>query len=152
MGLKWIQGSGLGLLLGFACLWPPRTSRAQRLSIRVEGVRDSVGSLHFGFYRTPEDWDARKSNFQRHARKRAPEAGVLVFTYDDVPPGRYALAAVDDENDSGGMDWGWVLPQEGFGFADYYHRGLSRPAYEDFDFELAADSGLEIVVRLRYLQ
>ena len=138
------------LLLAF-CLAGASALTAQTLVVHVEGVRNGDGSIHCGFYDSPAQWDTKKSNFQRHGTKAGLRGGRVTFTFDDIPAGRWAMAIVDDENDSGGIDWGILLPKEGFGFSDYVSRGLSRPDWEDFDFELREGQVTEVRVRVRYL-
>lgn len=124
---------------------------AQRLTVEVVGLRNAEGSIHVGFYDSAAQWKTERSNFQRHGAKTDVRDGRLTLTFDDVPAGHYGLAIVDDENDSGGIDWGLLLPKEGFGFSDYYHKGLFRPDFEDFDFELPAGEHVTVTVRVRYL-
>ena len=126
--------------------------RAQTLVVHVEGLRNTDGAIHLGFYDSAAQWDTKKSNFQRHRRKGSlVKDGRVTYTITDVAPGRYGVAMVDDENDSGGIDWGLLLPKEGFGFSNYESRGLRRPDFEEFDFELREGETVEVVVRVRYL-
>jgi len=127
------------------------SATAQTLTVVVEGLRNNEGSIHVGFYDSPEQWASERSNFQRHGSKADVQDGRIIYTFHDVPAGHYGLAIVDDENNSGGIDWGLILPKEGFGFSNYYHKGLFRPDFEDFDFMLAADSQVTVTVRVRYL-
>ena len=121
------------------------------LVVHIEGLRSAAGSIHVGFYKDAATWESERSDFQRHGSKAGTREGRVTFTYTDVPPGHYAAAIVDDENDSGGMDWGLLLPKEGFGFSNYVHRGLLRPNFDDFDFDLRAGATTELTFRVRYL-
>ena len=126
---------------------------AQALIVQVEGLRSDLGTVRVGFYDSPEQWASKRSNFQRHGAKRGLPAGggTLVLRYEDVPPGRYGIAIADDENDNGGMDWGVLLPKEGFGFSNYYSTRLRRPDFEEFAFTHSADGDTVVTVRVRYL-
>lgn len=124
---------------------------AQTLVIHVENIRAAQGSMRFGFYESAVQWKTEKSNFQRAGKKQVKPGGTQTFTYADIPAGHYAMALADDENDNGGMDWGLLLPKEGFGFSNYEHRGISRPDFEDFDFDLRAGEVTVVTVRVRYL-
>ena len=140
---------GVGLVLATA--GSPQTGVAQTLVVHVEGLRSSEGSVHLGFYDSEAQWRSEKSNFQRHRSKSGARAGRLTYTITDVAPGHYAVAIVDDENDNGGMDWGLLLPKEGFGFSNYKHRGISRPDFSDFDFDLRPGETTTVVISVRYL-
>lgn len=142
--------AGLTLL---ACCWLPVGTAAQTLIVRVEGLRSTDGSIRVGFYDSPEQWATKKSSFQRAGAKREHLLGdgTVVLTFTDVPPGHYAVAIADDENDNGEIDWGFLLPKEGFGFSDYYSTRLRRPDFEEFDFVLPEGETVQVVVRVRYL-
>ena len=133
-----------------ACALAAVGAHAQTLVIHVENIRAAPGSMRFGFYESAAQWKTEKSNFQRAGKKHV-RAGRQTFTYTDIPAGHYAMALADDENDSGGMDWGLLLPKEGFGFSNYEHRGFTRPTFEDFDFELKPGQVTVVTVRVRYL-
>ena len=124
---------------------------AQTLQLTITGIRNADGTVRVGFYDSAAQWDTKRSSFQRSGAKSAVSGDTLVLVFADVAAGRYAIAVADDENDNGGMDWGLLLPREGFGFSNYEHRGLTRPAFEEFAFELAASGVTEVSVRMRYL-
>jgi uncharacterized protein (DUF2141 family) len=54
---------------------------------------------------------------------------------------------LDDENRNTIMYYGWIMPKEGFGFWDYFHRGWKTPHFDDFKFYLKSDKQVLIVVR-----
>jgi len=124
---------------------------AQTLLVRVEGIRAPEGTLRLGFYDSEAQWKTEKSSFQRAAPKTGLKDGVLEFSITDVIPGEYAVAIADDENDNGGMDWGWILPKEGFGFSNHELTGIRRPQYPDFKFQLLPEGVTTIVIKVRYL-
>ncbi|MCC6370579.1 MAG: DUF2141 domain-containing protein, partial [Bacteroidia bacterium] len=72
------------------------------------------------------------------------------IVYDDLKPGVYGIAILDDENTNEKMDYGWFLPKEGFGFSDYYHSNMSHPKFESFDFVLKKEAK-KVEIKLRYL-
>ncbi len=124
---------------------------AQTLRVRIEGVRSEDGTIRLGFYDSEAQWKTEKSSFQRAATKQGLRDGTLEFLIDDVAPGEYCVAIADDENDNGEMDWGWILPKEGFGFSNYELKGIRRPKYEDFKFQLLPEGETLIVIKVRYL-
>ena len=148
--------AALAFALAVAALCASATQRFEAststLVVDIEGLRNTEGSVHVGFYDSEAQWMTEKSNFQRHGSKRATSAdGKLRLTLDDVPAGHYAVAIVDDENDNGHIDWGILLPKEGFGFSNYYHRGLFRPEFDDFDFDLPPGQTVTVTIRVKYL-
>ena len=67
----------------------------------------------------------------------------------DLPAGQYAIASLDDENSNGKMDYRFLLPAEGCGFSNYRHKGIKKPRFDDFDFELTQNNSL-IRVEMQY--
>lgn len=75
--------------------------------------------------------------------------GKMTYTISNLPADVYGLALLDDENSNRKMDYGLVLPTEGFGFSDYYHTGWSRPVFDDFKFKLYSDK--HVTMKIRYV-
>ena len=75
--------------------------------------------------------------------------GALIVSYA-VKPGTYGIAILDDENNNQKMDYGLLLPKEGFGFSDYYHTGMSQPDFRKFSFVMG-NASKTVFIKLRYL-
>lgn len=138
------------LILLFLLSGISQLSYAQDLTVTVTGVRSAEGHIRLGFYYTEKDWKAEKSNLQRVLPKSSLRNGTVTVKLTDVPAGVYAVACVDDENDSGLMDWGMLMPKEGFGFSNYYHKGISRPSFDKFKFT-HGPGATSITMPLRYM-
>jgi uncharacterized protein (DUF2141 family) len=123
---------------------------AQTLTIHVAGIRNAEGSIRLGFYSTSESFDKEQALFIRTVPKTTMSKGQLTITYTDLKPGTYGIAVLDDENSNQKMDYGLILPKEGFGFSDYYHSGMTRPKFSQFDFVLGKDSK-SVTIVLRYM-
>lgn len=54
------------------------------------------------------------------------------------------------KNNNGEMDFGLMLPKEGFGFSNYIHSGLSRPDFEDFQFTVGTQS-TKVKIQTKYM-
>ena len=48
------------------------------------------------------------------------------------------------------MNYGLFLPKEGFAFSNYYHTGMSKPTFDDFQFTLGNEDK-KVVMKIRYL-
>lgn len=74
--------------------------------------------------------------------------GSAKLTFRDVPPGRYAVALVHDENGNGELDKNLLgMPKEGVGASNHHKRG--RPSWEVSSFVLEADA--RVKVKLNYM-
>ena len=123
---------------------------AQTLHIQVSGIRNSKGNIRLAFYLDAKSFDAEKPMFIRKVSKVEIKNDQLKVSYNDLKTGVYGIAILDDENANDKMDYGWVLPKEGFGFSDYYHSGMTRPKFESFDFVLKDEIKL-VTIKVRYL-
>ena len=48
------------------------------------------------------------------------------------------------------IDGFFFFPAEGFGFSDYFHKGIKKPVFDDFDFVVEQDEIKIIKVKMRY--
>jgi uncharacterized protein (DUF2141 family) len=123
---------------------------SQTLHIHVTGIRNTTGNIRFAFYTNAKSFDDEKPLFVRTVSKTTLSKSAYVVSFNDIKSGVYGIALLDDENKNEKMDYGLVLPKEGFGFSDFYLSGLKRPKFEDFDFVLKQEQKT-VEMKLRYL-
>ncbi len=102
------------------------------LTFEITGLEDSQGRVRIAVCGSKECYDALvdEQNPTLVASLSAPanQAGVSITTA--LPPGEYTGVLHHDQNDNGVMDTNFLgLPQEGFGFSNGAHAGLSAPDY-----------------------
>ncbi len=139
-----------GLLLLHQHLMPTAhaTAEAVPLRIRFTGLRNSVGTIGMGIYRTQEEFDSDKPFQSITLSKKGLKDGNLVHSLQ-LAPAVYAISVLDDENNNHQMDFNWMhIPKEGYGFSNYVHSGLVRPKVTKFQFRLQAP--LEVEVKMQY--
>jgi len=72
-------------------------------------------------------------NFRAEAQK-----GSLTFTFDDVPPGRYAISVLHDRNSNQRMDFDLSgMPQEPYGMSGNDMQ-MGPPSFEASAFEVGS--------------
>lgn len=121
---------------------------AQTLKISITGLRSHSGSVVLGFYINDQSFEDEKPLFSKTESKASAVNGMLTITYTGIKPGTYGVVLLDDENNNGKMDFGWLLPQEGFGFSNYYHSGLTKPKLSKFSFVITNEpKAIELKVR-----
>lgn len=69
----------------------------------------------------------------------------------DVPPGRYAVQAIHDENGDGDLNRRFFLPMEGIGFSRDAPMRRGPPRFEEAAVTVGADSE-QLVLTMRYFQ
>ena len=83
---------------------------------------------------------------------RVPIAGPNTsFTFLNIEPGTYAVAAVHDENSDGKLDKNFVgVPSEGYGVSNNKTYALSAPKWDESIFTIAPSESKTLQVKLRY--
>jgi uncharacterized protein (DUF2141 family) len=131
--------------------------QAASLMVTIEGVRSNTGEVLLGVYDTADgfkkaiDSSATKSALLPQAWRivgaslRA-KAGAQSITFDQLPPGRYAIIAFHDENDNGLLDANALgVPIEGFGFSNHAQAFLGAPSFDAAAIDLGtADTSISI--------
>lgn len=119
------------------------------LKVKIINLRNTKGRIQLDLYTNQSQYEARKGEWTEFLSKKDANDGVVTHTYYNVKPGVYGLALFDDENRNGKIDYGWLMPVEGFGFGDYYHTKWTTPHFNDFKFYLNGDK--TVVMKVRYL-
>ncbi len=140
----------LRLFVIFAFLFYSSFCFSQTLTIHFSGIRNTEGQLQIQFYDSKERFDKEQPLFTKWVSKKEVQNGNITVSYSGLKTGVYGVAILDDENTNRKMDYGLVLPKEGFGFSDYYHTGMSRPNFDNFKFVLQNEKKV-VQIKLRYL-
>src|ERR1700752_2622700 len=123
---------------------------SQTLKINITNLRSSAGSIVLAFYNTQESFSKEEPLFRRTVSKATFKNGIVSVTYTDIKPGTYGIAMLDDENGNIKMDYGLILPKEGFGFSEYWHTGLTKPTLDKFDFILKNEPKT-VEIKVKYM-
>lgn len=123
---------------------------SQTLKISITGLRNNSGSVILGFYTSDKAFEDETPLFSKVESKAATVNHVLTITYHGIKPGTYGIVILDDENNNSKMDFGWILPQEGFGFSNYYHSGMIKPKLSKFSF-VVTNQNKEVEIKVKYM-
>lgn len=133
------------------CLFFTQLLGAQTITIQFTGLRNNEGNIRLQVFNTAKGFDDEKPILIKIISKATLSGGKLKAELSGLKPGIYGIAILDDENANQKMDYGLILPKEGFGFSDYYHTGMSHPKFEQFDFVLTDKAVKAVEIKLRYL-
>ena len=107
------------------------------------------GHIQIMIYQSPESYSSDSPEMIQRFSKDDLKEGKLTIRLK-LEPGTYGVILMDDDIDSEVMEFNILgLPKKGYGFAGYDHRGIRRPKYEDFCFEIGSQVVLK-EVRMRY--
>lgn len=125
--------------------------KAQKLEVLVKDIRSSNGAIVVGIYTNQESFAEEEVFLEKKIKKSSLSNGQLKFEIS-LPPGTYGLALLDDEDDDDEMNYNFFgIPEEGFGFSDYYHTGLSRPKFDSFEFTVNENNTTMVTVKMKYM-
>jgi uncharacterized protein (DUF2141 family) len=117
------------------------------LTVTFAGVRSDKGKLSAALYGENDAWPDGKASVEIDI---PPKPGEVVYSFKDVPPGRYAISAFHDENANGKFDTTFIgLPKEGFAFSNDAKPGLSSPSFNAAAFTVGETSAA-ITIHLDY--
>lgn len=126
-------------------------STAQNIELTIKGIRSTKGQLLIGVFKDNESFQKEKSYKNLKFAKTDVKNGTLTVSFE-FEPGIFGFSLLDDENNNGEMDYSFIgIPQEGFGFSNYYHRGLTKPDLDQFSFRLTKNVNQKIEIQIRYM-
>ncbi|WP_096461756.1 DUF2141 domain-containing protein [Sulfurifustis variabilis] len=138
------------LLLGNLAAVASTPSLCPGIHVQVLGIRSSAGTVACALFESP---DGFPTEFLRSA------TNVMVIkirneqarcTFEDIPPGSYAIAAIHDENMNGELDTNWLgVPKEGYGFSNDAKASFGAPSFSAASF-LYDGRDLGLTIRLHY--
>lgn len=122
---------------------------AQTVELKIGQIKNKKGHLQLMFYKNTQSFKDDKPYEIKRFCKDTIKDGCMCLKFDfDI--GEYGIILLDDENNTEDMEYNFFgIPKEGFGFAGYYHRGLRRPRFDDFKFELK-DEVRKMKIKIRY--
>src|SRR5437588_8772239 len=102
---------------------------AARIIVTIDGLHNAQGSVFVGLYATPSKF--LNGNQSDAMRKVRAGTGPITVTFDNLPPGTYAVGAYHDENGNDHLDTNFLgLPVEGYALSNGV-RGVSpKPAFQ----------------------
>ncbi len=120
------------------------------IHVTILDIRNSTGKVACALFESPE-------GFPKEFVKSATNIAMLRIQdtrarchFLDIPPGRYALAVIHDENLDGKLATNWLgAPTEGYGFSNDVTATLSAPSFEDARFEYDGRD-LDMTISLNY--
>lgn len=96
-----------------------------KLQVQVTEVKHTDGTLLIGVF-DQEDGFPREIQKARVIAKVKPEKPS--HTFENIPPGRYAVVVIHDRNNSGQLDRNLLgMPKEPVGLSNYTSIGISNP-------------------------
>lgn len=117
--------------------------------VDVRGLRSARGLIQACLTALPRAFpDCRRDPAARRLTVAAQSGESLRFAA--LPPGRYAVSLLHDENGNGRADMALVVPREGFGFSRDAPVRFGPPPFSRAAFRVG-EAPVIVPIRIRYL-
>ena len=118
------------LFIGLLMLSPIGTfiqaayTKGSSLTVSVNKLRNSNGNVLFALYNTEDAFpDEHYKKYYKILRGKIENGSSLVI-FENLPPGKYAVNILHDENKDGKIQRRFILPLEGIGFSNFQSIGF----------------------------
>lgn len=126
------------------------TGFTQTLEVTISNIRTNKGQLCVAIFDNEDGFKKEQPCWENNYSKSKIEEGEVVLTIC-IPSGIYGLSVLDDENMDGKMKYNTIgVPQEGFGFSGYRHKGIRKPLFNNFIFRVEDNQTTKIEVVMKY--
>ncbi len=118
--------------------------------VELRGLESDDGKIQAALFRGEAGFPDNPA--KAALRKNAKISGKRVdLTFDNVPPGPFAVLVHHDENGDSKMQTGlFGQPAEGYGISRDAPANFGPPSYEDARLTLAPNETKRVVVKMRY--
>lgn len=121
-----LQSSFIGLLMliPIGTFIQAADTKGSSLTVSVNKLRNSNGNVLFALYNTEDAFpDEHYKKYYKILRGKIENGSSLVI-FENLPPGKYAVNILHDENKDGKIQRRFILPLEGIGFSNFQSIGF----------------------------
>lgn len=120
------------------------------VTVKVTDIRNAKGVVRACMTMDAARFPRCQGNPEAHRAVTDTVAGGVTFTFNNVKPGRYAIALLHDENSNGKADrMLGMMPKEGYGFSRDAPVKMAPPKFEEAAFDVGA-TAQALTIRMRY--
>lgn len=115
---------GLLMLIPIGTFIQAADTKGSSLTVSVNKLRNSNGNVIFALYNTEDAFpDEHYKKYYKILRGKIENGSSLVI-FENLPPGKYAVNILHDENKDGKIQRRFILPLEGIGFSNFQSIGF----------------------------
>ena len=113
------------------------------IKVNIEEVKSNEGKVLIALYDAKQDFLSKSFK----STKGAITDNACEFTFNNLPPGVYAVSIFHDENNNGKLDSNFLgIPKEDYGCSNGATGFMGPPKWEDAKFELKSDKTVTITL------
>jgi uncharacterized protein (DUF2141 family) len=143
------------LFAALTCLLSVPSARAAepagQIIVELVGVRSTQGQVFAALYRSSDGFPGEHDKAFAGKKVAIADKQHVSVTFENVPPGPFAVSVFHDENGNSRMERGALgIPKEGWGASRDAKATFGPPSWKDAQLTLAPGERKHIVVHLRY--
>jgi uncharacterized protein (DUF2141 family) len=125
-----------------------QSDSAVTITVMVVDLRSNDGKVGLTLFDAEEGFPSEPDNAIRKLyidiNNKTAQA-----TFENVPEGKYAIAAYHDEDEDGEIETNWIgIPREGTGSSNNPKGRMGPPRYEDCEFDTRITK--DLVIKMKY--
>ena len=137
------------LCMAALCFAAQGNDTSHAIHVDITGLRNDKGQVLCDLFSSAEAFPAKPERANAHV-VAAISQGRASCDFRNLPPGRYAISVVHDENRNGRLDRFLGIPSEGVGTSRDARGHLGPPRFDDAAFDYAGGT-LNLSVTMVYL-
>ena len=120
------------------------------IHVKILSIRNSTGAVACALFESPAGFPTEFLHSATNIMIIKIKDAQARCDFEDIPPGRYALAVIHDENMNGKLDTNWRgAPTEGYGFSNDAKAFLSAPSFRAASFSYDGRN-VDMTISLNY--
>lgn len=102
--------------------------------VQINGIKAQDGQVLLSLFNSADGFPTQPEKAFRWGRAKVNSSSIII-SFNGLPPGKYAIAAVHDENSNEVMDRNWLgLPAEPYGVSNNVSGTFSPPTFDEAKF------------------
>ena len=120
------------------------------IHVKILDIRNSTGTVDCALFESEEGFPIEVLHSATNVMVIKIRSTQARCDFEDIPPGKYALAVIHDENMNGKLDVNALgIPTEGYGFSNDAASWFGAPTFKDASFRYDGHS-LDMTISLHY--
>ncbi len=125
------------MLFVFELSFAQKKESRSTIIVQLNGIKEQSGQVLLSLFNKEEGFPTQPEKAFRWSRAKVT-ATSLIISLDGLPPGKYAIAVVQDENMNEVMDRDWMgFPSEPYGISNNAGGTFSPPTFDEAKFNVA---------------
>ncbi len=120
------------------------------IHVQILNIRNSIGTVACALFESPAGFPVEYLHSATNVMVIKIRKSQARCDFEDIPPGKYAMAVIHDENMNGKLDTNWLgIPTEGYGFSNDAKGLLGAPSFSAASFRYDGQN-IDLTMSLHY--